>query len=177
MSQFFTLGGQSIGISASASVLPINIQDWFPLGCTGWISLQSKELSWVQRHSSKFAQAHIHWVSDIIQPLILYPLFSSCLQSFLASRSFQMSWHFTSGGQNIGDSALVLPMKIQGWFPLGWTELISLLSAFPEHRQWKSAGIENRNEDWEGITAPHVMLSLIFLISSILYTSFNNEGS
>ena len=45
MSQFFASGGQSIGVSASASVLPMNIQDWFPLGRTGWISLQSKELS------------------------------------------------------------------------------------------------------------------------------------
>ena len=45
MSQFFASGGQSIGASASASVLPINIQDWFPLGWTGWISLQSKGLS------------------------------------------------------------------------------------------------------------------------------------
>ena len=39
MSQFFISGGQSIGVSASASVLPMNIQDWFPLGMTGWISL------------------------------------------------------------------------------------------------------------------------------------------
>ena len=45
MSQFFTSGGQSIGISASTSVLPMNIQDWFHLGWTGWISLQFKELS------------------------------------------------------------------------------------------------------------------------------------
>ena len=45
MSQFFTSGDQSIGVSASASVLSINIQDWFPLGWTGWISLQSKGLS------------------------------------------------------------------------------------------------------------------------------------
>ena len=44
MSQFFVSGGQSIGVSASTSVLPINIQDWFPLGWTGWISLQSKGL-------------------------------------------------------------------------------------------------------------------------------------
>ena len=42
---FFTSGGQSIGVSASASVLPMNIQDWFPLGLTGLISLQSKGLS------------------------------------------------------------------------------------------------------------------------------------
>ena len=45
VSQFFTSGGQNIGVSASASVLPMNIQDWFPLGWTGWISLQSKGLS------------------------------------------------------------------------------------------------------------------------------------
>ena len=44
-SQFFAPCGQSIGISASASVLPMNIQDWFPLGWTGWISLESKGLS------------------------------------------------------------------------------------------------------------------------------------
>ena len=45
MSQFFTSSGQRIRVSASASVLPMNIQDWFPLGWTGWISLQSKGLS------------------------------------------------------------------------------------------------------------------------------------
>ena len=45
MSQLFTSGGQSIGVSASTSVLPMNIQDWFPLGWTGWISLKSKGLS------------------------------------------------------------------------------------------------------------------------------------
>ena len=44
MSQFFTSGGKSIRVSASAAVFPMNIQDWFPLGWTGWI-LQSKELS------------------------------------------------------------------------------------------------------------------------------------
>ena len=45
MSRFFTSGGQSIGISASEPVLPMNIQHWFPLGLTGWISLHSKRLS------------------------------------------------------------------------------------------------------------------------------------
>ena len=44
-SQFFASGGQIIGVSASASVVPVKIQDWFPLGWTGWISLQSKGLS------------------------------------------------------------------------------------------------------------------------------------
>ena len=45
MSQHFAWGGQNIGVSASGSVLPMNIQDWFPLGWTGWMFLQSKGLS------------------------------------------------------------------------------------------------------------------------------------
>ena len=59
MSQLFTSGGQSIWVSASASVAPMNTQDWSPLGWTGWISLQSKGLfsldckSLLQHHSSK----------------------------------------------------------------------------------------------------------------------------
>ena len=57
-------------------------------------------------------------------------LFSFCPQSFSASGSFPMSQLFTSGGQSVGASASasVCPMSIQGFFPLGWTSLISLLS-------------------------------------------------
>ena len=66
MSQFFAAGGQSIGVSASASVLPMNNQDQFPLGWTSWISLLSKGLSRVmsllQHHSSK---ASILWHSAL----------------------------------------------------------------------------------------------------------------
>ena len=52
MSQLFTSGGQSIGVSASTSVPPVNTQDWSPLGWTGWISLQSKGLSRVFSHTT-----------------------------------------------------------------------------------------------------------------------------
>ena len=52
MSQFFASDDQSIGVSASASVLPMNIQDRFPLGWTGWISLQSKGLSRVSSNTT-----------------------------------------------------------------------------------------------------------------------------
>ena len=65
-------------------------------------------------------------------PTISYSVipFSSCLQSFLESGSFQKSQFFASGGQNIGvsTSASVLPMNTQDWSPLGWTSWISLLS-------------------------------------------------
>ena len=62
--------------------------------------------------------------------LILCWPFSSCPQSFSASGSFPVSWLFASGGQNIGASvsASILLMNIQGWFPLGSTDWISLLS-------------------------------------------------
>ena len=63
MSQFFTSGGQSIGASASASVLPVNIQDWFPLGWTGWISLQSKGLSRV--FSNTTVQKHLFFSTQL----------------------------------------------------------------------------------------------------------------
>ena len=72
MSQLFVSGGQSIGVSVSASVLPMNTQDWSPLGWTGWISLQSMGLSrvfsntTVQKHQffgaqlSSQSNSHIH---------------------------------------------------------------------------------------------------------------------
>ena len=70
--------------------------------------------------------------------------FSSCLQSFPASRSFPMNRFFTSGGQSIGASASasVLSVNIQGWFPLGLTGLVSLQSkglsrVFPSTIVWK----------------------------------------
>ena len=77
MSQFFASGGQSIGASASASVLPMNIQDWSPLEWTSWVSLQSKGLSrvfsntTVQKHQFFSVQlflwfnSHIHiWLPE-----------------------------------------------------------------------------------------------------------------
>ena len=76
----------------------------------------------------KFAQTHIHWVVNAIQPSHPLPPPRSFPQSFSASVSFPMSQFFASGRQSIGASASVLPMNIQGWFPLGFTGLISLQS-------------------------------------------------
>ena len=71
MSQFFASGGQSIGVPASASVLPMTIQDWFPLGWTGWISLLSKgHKSLLQHHSSK---ASILWCSAFFTVQLSHP--------------------------------------------------------------------------------------------------------
>ena len=71
MSQLFTSGGQSIGVSASASVLPVNIQGLFPVGRTGWLCLQSKGLSsLLQHHTSKapFLQRSAFFIVQLSHP-------------------------------------------------------------------------------------------------------------
>ena len=111
MSQFFTSGGQSIGAYASSSVLPMNIQDWFPLGLTGLISLQSKGLSRVfsnttdQKHQFFSAQLssqsnfHIHTCPlDKPQPwldgplLVKYWLLEKCKSKQQLNISPHFSW-------------------------------------------------------------------------------------
>ena len=85
----------------------------------------------VLHYLPEFAQTHIHWCHPIIFSSAVS--FSACPQSFPASASFLMSRFFTSSGQSIGASASesVLPVNIQGWFPLGLTSLISLQSEGP----------------------------------------------
>ena len=89
----------------------------------------------VLHYLPEFAQTHVHWVSDAIQPshplcchILLMPSIFPSIRVFSQLRV--MSCLFTSGGQHIGasTSASVLPVNIQGWCPLGLTGLTSLLS-------------------------------------------------
>ena len=102
--QFFASGGQSIGVSASASVLVMNIQDLFPLGLTGCISLQSRSVQFSRSVVSDYlwphgmqhirppcpsptpgvSQTHVHWVGDAIQPS--HPLSSPSPPTFNLSQ-------------------------------------------------------------------------------------------
>ena len=66
MSQLFAWGGQNIGVSAQTSVLPMNTQDWSPLGWTGWISLQSKGLSRV------FSNTTVHLSKNPVKEITVY---------------------------------------------------------------------------------------------------------
>ena len=95
----------------------------------------------VLHHLPELAQIHVHWVNDAIQPSHPVVPFSSCPQSFPASGSFPMSWLFTSGCQSIGASAStpVLPMNIQGWFPLGLTDLLAVQGTFKNLLQHHSS--------------------------------------
>jgi len=145
ISQFFSSGGQGIVVSASVSVFPVNIQDWFPLGWTGWIFIFSSVTQScptlcdpmncsmpglpVHHQLPEFTQTHVHQVGDAIQPS--HPLSSPsppAPQSLPASESFPMSQLFAWGGQSTGVSALasVLPKNTQDWSPLEWTGWISL---------------------------------------------------
>ena len=151
------------------SVLPMNIQGWFPLGLTGSIALLSNRLSWLFSSTTvwkhQFFNAQFSSVAQLCLTLKPHRLqharppcpsptpracsnscplsrcchptisssvvpFSSHLQSFPASGTFPRSQFLPSGGQSIGvsASALVLPMTIQHWFPLGLTGWISLQS-------------------------------------------------
>ena len=109
--------------SGFSSVAQLCLTLWDPMDC-------SMPAFPVHHQLPELAQTHVLWVSDAIQPS--YPVipFSSCLQSFPASRSFPKSQSFASGGQSIGVSvsASVLPMNIQDWFPLGFTGWFSLQS-------------------------------------------------
>ena len=92
----------------------------------------------------EFAQTHVHWVNHAIHLTISFSVdpFSSCPQSFPVSESFPMNQLFASGVQNIGASATasVLPMNIQGWFPLGLISLIlqSGLLSLIQNCSWKA---------------------------------------
>ena len=86
MSQFFPSGGQSIGVSASTLVLPMTMQDWFPLGWTGWISLQSKGLSRV--FSNTTVQKHQFFGAQLSSQSNLHPYMTTRKTIALTGRTF-----------------------------------------------------------------------------------------
>ena len=93
---------------------------------TPWTAAQQASLSITSSWNYSNSCPSNWWCLPTISSSVIP--FSSHLQSSPASRSFQMSQFFTSGGQSIGASASVLPMNIQDWSPLGWTGWISLQS-------------------------------------------------
>ena len=107
----------------------------------------------------KFAQTHVHWVSDGYLTISSTAMpFSSCPQSFQVSGSFPTSQLFASGGESIGasGSASVLPMNIQGWFPLVLTGWISLQSR-------GLSSIFSSTTTWKLVNAGHIHLTNICL--------------
>ena len=104
----------------------------------------------VLHYLSEFAQTYVHWVGANHPTISSYVVpFSYCPQSFPASGSFAVSWLLPSGGQSTGASASasVLAMNSQGWFPLGLTGLISLLSKGLS-RVFSRATVQKQRRKW-----------------------------
>ena len=118
MSQLFASGGQSIGVSASASVLPMNTQDWPPLGWTGWLSLQSKRLSRVfsntivQKHQffgtqlSSFQLSHPYMTTGKTIALTRWTFVGKVTSLLFNMLPRRRQWHPTP---------VLLPGKSHGW--------------------------------------------------------------
>ena len=106
--------------------LPVQSLSSVWLFVTPWTAALQASLS-ITNSQSLLKLMSIELVMSSSHPSSVVP-FSSCLQSFLASGSFQMSQFFASGGQSFEVSASVLPMNIQDWSPLGRTGLIFLQS-------------------------------------------------
>ena len=114
MIQFFESGGQSIGVSASTSVIPMNIQDWFPLGWTGWISLLSKGLSrvfsntTVQKHQFSMVLLTVikYWWGIHV---FLFFFFSNLGRLWIAMGfpSGSVVKNLTANAENKGDLSLI----------------------------------------------------------------------
>ena len=139
MSQLFASGGQGIGASASASVLPMNIQDWFPLGWTGWISLQPKGLSRV------FSTSQFKSINSLVLRFLYGPTLTSIkeswapknwcfwtvvletptLESFLGYKEIQpihpkenQSWIFIGRTDAEAETPILWPPDAKNW-PIG----------------------------------------------------------
>ena len=128
MSQFFASGGQSIGASASVQFSSVQSLSHVWLFATPWIAALQASLSITISRSSlrltsiKSVMPSSHLI--LCRPLLLLPSIFPSITVFSSESALHIC------GQNIGASvsASVLPMNIQGWFPLGWTSLISLQS-------------------------------------------------
>ena len=136
MSRLFTSGNQSIGASASASVLPMNIHDWFPLGLTGLLSLQSKGLSkvfsntTVRKHQffssqpSLWSNSHIHtWLLEKPKLVVLQKILENSVLSF---KTLSLVWC------------------------LGFLSNAIILNSFHDAIEWKGSVAGNRLDIWPG---------------------------
>ena len=114
ISQYFASGGKSIGVSASASVLPMNIQDWYPLGLTGLISLQSKGLSRVFSNTKKASILRC-WAFFIVQ--LSHPCMTTGKKHSLTRRTFdgKVMSLFMHWRRKWQPTPVFLPGESQGW--------------------------------------------------------------
>ena len=157
MSQFFASGGQTIGVSASTSVLPMNTQDWSPLGWTGWISLQFKGFSrvfsstTVQKHQffgtqlSLYSKSHIHiWLLektiasttgtyvDKAMSLLFNMLYRLIMEKAMAPHSSTLAWKIPWTEESGGLQSMGL-LRVEH----NWATSLSLFTFMHWRRKWQ----------------------------------------
>ena len=165
MSCFFASGGQSIVVSASASVLPMNVQDWFPIGLTGWISLKAKGLSRV--FSNTTVQKHQQCSAFLIVQLS-HPYMTTGKTVALTRRTYvdkMMPLIF-----NILSRLVITFLPRSKRLLISWLQSPSVVIL--EHRKIKSATVSTVSPSiCHEVMGPDAMLLLISPISS--YLPFN----
>ena len=155
VSQLFASHGQSIGVSALASVLPMSTQDWSPLGWNGWISLQSKGLSrvfsntTVQKHQFFGAQLS----SKRIEQFLLLPvtLYSLVAQMVTSPPAMQETWVLSLDQEDPLENGRATHSNILAW-EIPWTEEPSSLQSMWSQRVWHTWAINTHTHTHTHIT-------------------------
>ena len=149
MSLLFTSGGQSIGALVSASVLPMNIQGWFPLGFTGLITLQSKGLSIIFSSTTiwkhKFFGTQTSLVAQMVKHLPM----------------MQETWVRFLGGEDPLEKEMATHSTILVW-RIPWTE---------KPGRMQSIGSQKVGHDWRDLACRHTLMYILFFIYTCLNVS------
>ena len=158
VSQLFTSGGQSIGVSASTLVLPMNIQDWFPLGWTGWISLQSKGLSRLSSPTPQFKSINSYVLSFLYSP-ILTPIHDYWKTHNLTRRTF--CWQSMSLLFNMLSRVVIAFLPRTKCLLISWLQ--SLSAVILEPKKIKSVSVSTVSPSLcQGVMGSDAMI-LVFL--------------
>ena len=172
MSQFFASGGQSIGVSASASVLPMNIQDWFPLGWTGWISLQSKGLSRV--FSNTTVQKHQFFSVQLSLVQLSHPYMDT--GKAIALTRWTFVGKVTSLFFNILSRLVITFLPRSKHLLISWLQSPSAVILEP--RKIKSATVSTVSPSiCHEVMGPHAMTFVFWMLSFKPNFSLSSRGS
>ena len=173
VSQFFALGGQSIGVSASASVLPMNIQHWFPLGWTGWISLQSNR-------DSQESSPILHFKSINSSALIfLYSPILTSIHDYWKNHSLT---RWTSVGKGMSLLFNMVSRLVIAFLPrsklllISWLQSLSVLISESKKRKSVTVSLVSPSTCHEMMEPDsYLLVTCFFLIKVLNLSGFRPE--
>ena len=177
MSQFFTSGGQSIGASASASVLPMNFQGWFSLGLIGLISLLSKELSRVYptlqfKSRDIILPTKVHLVNAMVSLVVMYGCESGTIKKSWAPKN----WCFWTVVLEKTLESPLESMEIKSVNPKGnqpWTFIAKTDAETEAPILWCSAFFRVQLSHLYNATAKTIALNILIVVGKVMSLLFN----